>query len=127
MGQRTFGFLNKTGQQRSSLFGVILFIILIVAVAFVWFLITNFFLVVRVNFLVQSSGEGVDGSVSLNNIQLGNTEDGTIKIKKDDFNPGILVISGSYNNKQYTYSYIIEEEDIGYDIVNIVIPDSVFA
>jgi uncharacterized protein YkwD len=68
----------------------------------------------RMNFLVNETGELLDGKVSNNDNFLGQTENGSFVTGKEKLRPGLISINGTYHNQTYEVYFEFPRESLNY-------------
>ncbi|MEK6967576.1 MAG: CAP domain-containing protein, partial [Nanoarchaeota archaeon] len=63
-------------------------------------------------FLINGSKEQLEGTVSLNDIELGNTNNGKIIVPFKDIREGKIAIIGAYRGKPFEFKFLLSESDI---------------
>ncbi len=75
-------------------------------------------------FTFTLDNEPVDGAVYLNNLLLGQTENG--KLTTEALSPGTLTIEGTHRNRPFSFSYDIKETDLTTKKFEIKLPADYF-
>ena len=77
----------------------------------------------RLVFLINETGEMLDGSVLINEQYLGNTTNGAIVLKKKALALGALALSGKdTSGNDFKFSFAISASDSGFDSITFQVP-----